>query len=155
MLKFERGQRGVSKQWCKYCNVFVPNNQKCINDHNNCITHTSNVARYEKSKESELRETKQRETEVDMQLCQIRKKAEEKHLKVDIMRDFTPDSSESKLDEEMEMAKLLYGEDFLGELLTEPQKPTPNRASAYNSIMQSLPSSIPKKHKQPVRGFRD
>ena len=144
MLKFERKQRGNARQWCKYCSVFVANNERCINDHNNCATHKMNVQKYENTRKREVLEQQRTEREIDIEMEKIRARAGEIEKGIQTQR-------KSELDEEFEMARQLYGDELLKEL-TEPKEKT-NKVATYNAIMKSLPTRIPKKHKTPIRGF--
>lgn len=145
MLKFEKRHGGNSKQWCRYCNVFVANNPKCINDHNNCVTHKVNVQKYESARKKEVMEEKRSERVVDAQIEEIRAKASAAERGVDVTK-------KSELEEEFEMARQLYGDELLKEL-TEPKEKV-NKVQAYNAIMKSLPTKIPKKHRTPVRALK-
>ena len=139
MLTYERRQRGNAKIWCKYCNVFVQNHERCISDHNNCVTHKANVQKYEKAKRME-RVEHEREVEEQKDKENGTESKENQH------------GMRSELEEEYEMARNLYGDDILKEL-TEPKEKI-NRVAAYNSIMKSLPTKVAKKHRTPIKNLR-
>lgn len=89
-------------------------------------------------------EEKRSERVVDAQIEEIRAKASAAERGVDVTK-------KSELEEEFEMARQLYGDELLKEL-TEPKEKV-NKVQAYNAIMKSLPTKIPKKHRTPVRAL--
>jgi len=155
MLTFNKSQRGNTKQWCKYCNVFIPNNPKCIQSHNKQITHQVNVKKYEQARQQERISKEKQDAEIDSELEKIRARAQEQFLKQDACRDSSASLrfGHEAEQEEYEMARSLYGDELLKEL-TEPTKKV-NRVEAYNTFMKSLPTKIPKKFRTEVKDLKE
>jgi hypothetical protein len=155
MLVVDKSRRSGAKQWCKYCNVFVPNNPKCLQSHNKQITHQVNVRQFEQSKRRQRVAEERNSAHIDCELEKIRARAQEQFLKQDVCRDQSASlqSQSASQQEEYEMARSLYGDDLLREL-TEPVKKV-NPVEAYNNFMKSLPTKIPKKYKTTVGQLKE
>jgi hypothetical protein len=155
MLTVDKSQRGNTKQWCKFCNAFVPNNPKCIDSHNKQITHQVNVKKYEKAKRQERVSDEHKQAEIDGELERIRTAAHHQYLKQYVQGEASASrrSEQLRQQEEYEMARELYGDEVLQEIM-EP-KAKINKVEAYNQFMRSLPTKIGKKYRTEITELKE
>ena len=154
----ENGSIGPHKPgyfWCKYCEQFVVNNSACTRVHNDSITHKVNVKKYEKKMKKERLEKEEKEKEIDLQLEIIKKKAEEQFIKNDVNKegDRSLLIQHCSNKDELEMAKSLYGEEFVEKEIL-PEKKQINKTKIYNDFMKSLPTRIQAKYRQQISNFK-
>ncbi|KAH0791407.1 hypothetical protein GPJ56_004622 [Histomonas meleagridis] len=155
MLTVDRSPRANRQVWCKYCNTFVHNDIKSINHHNSHITHIVNVKKYEQKQKAERIHEQQKNELIDAELDIIRAKAQQQYFVQDVAKQNLDSvrKSQEEIQENIDIAKSLYGEEVFKELM-EPKKKI-NKVDAYNSIMKSLPTRIPKKFRRPINEFKE
>ena len=141
--------------WCKYCEQFVVNNASCTRVHNDSITHKVNVKKYEKKMKKERIMKEEKERDIDAQLEIIKKKAEEQYLKNDVKKEGDKSLLIQHISnsDELEMAKSLYGEDFVDNVVLTEKKSI-DKTKVYNDFMKSLPTKIQAKYRQQINDFK-
>lgn len=155
MLSVDRSPRANRQVWCKYCNAFVHNDAKSINHHNAHVTHQVNVKKFEQRKRQERTEEERKSEIVNAELDIIRAKAQQHYIAQDVVKQdvdsLRRETEEAK--ENFDIAKQLYGEDTLNELM-EPKKKV-DKTEVYNQIMKSLPTRIQKKYRKTITEFKE
>ena len=138
-----------SNLWCKYCEKYVVNNKPSIRDHENSIRHKVNVKKYEQKKKEENIEQEIKNNELESNLLIINKNAQDQYIKNDILKqnDKTLLNDYLNKQNEFDIAKKLYGENFFNEKIINQNK-IEDKNETYNKIMKSLPTHIQKKYRQ-------
>ncbi|OHT01151.1 hypothetical protein TRFO_01762 [Tritrichomonas foetus] len=154
MLTLDKGPQAQNRVYCKYCNQWVDNNIKSINQHNNYITHEVNVKKWNAARVRERKNEEKTNKEIDEELAIIQAKAQTQHLLQDVMksdRNLIKEEHE-KQQENFDIARDLYGDDLFKQMI-EPKKEV-NKTVIYNDIMRSLPTRIQKKHRTLIKEFK-
>lgn len=155
MIAVDRSPKRPRTVWCKYCNSFVVNNEKCVKSHNESVVHKVNTKNYQTSKYKERITKESEEAKIDEQLTVIQARAQEQYLVNDVLKS----KDKTLLDEHLEqednfnIAKELYGEELAEELLDNCEKL--NKVEVYNDFMKSLPAKIPKKFRKQIAKLKE
>lgn len=155
MLSVDKSPRANRQIWCKYCNTFVHNDAKSINHHNNHVTHQINVKKFEQKKKKERDEEDKKKEVINAELDIIKAKAQKHYIIQDVAKqDVDSVKKETEeIKENFDIAKQLYGEDTLNELM-DP-KENIDKTEVYNQIMKSLPTRIQKKYRKTITKFKE
>ena len=156
MLKVDKSPRAPTKIYCKYCNQYVDNNAKSVNMHNSYVNHQIKVARYKKQKYYNRIDDLDRNKRIDDQISEIKKKAEKQHIFQDIYNEKSTlrDEHESQ-QQNYDIARDLYGDELLDEMLDRKKHQEINKTEAYNQVMQSLVGVVEKKYRKEIAEFKD
>ena len=156
MLPHEFGPRKDRMVWCKYCEQWVVNNEKNVKHHEGTIDHKVNVSKFQQRKRKERIQADQQKAELDYQMTTIQSQAEVTYVKKDLLKQ-KDNSQLNKFTEEqnqIELAKELYGDDLVSEMLESTPKQI-DKVDIYNTIMKSLPTRVEKRHRVLIRDFKD
>ena len=156
MLPHEFGPRKDRMVWCKFCEQWVVNNEKNVKHHEGTIDHKVNVAKFQQRMRKERIQADQKKAELDYQMATIQSQAQTTYVKKDIMKqkDDTQLKEFVQQQEQIDLAKELYGEELVSEMLEAAPKKV-DKVDIYNTIMKSLPTRVEKRHRVQIRDFKD